>query len=346
MSATRSERSSPAGAEPGPPASGLRVAIVGCGRMGRERATAATALGARVVALCDPDPARVSGLASRFPGALVRDDAVDLDWLSVDAIFVCTPPFARGLVEAAALAAGVPVFVEKPVGVTACQLEPALAALRRHRVVTAVGYHNRYRPSVDHARSLLASRKAIGASCHWICMPYRVPWWNHLELSGGGLNEMATHLVDLGRYLLGDIDVVHAWADAGDGGGPAPSFMATLRWADGLLGTMLYSCRAHDQDIGLTVHTEVGPIRLVGWDFDLHLPDGIVRGNVGGERSAIYAPEVAAFFEAIRRRDPAAVRTDLEDGVRTQRVVDALARSARLGGVAQAVGAGDGSRAA
>lgn len=324
----------------------LRVAVVGCGRMGRERAAAAVAQGARVVAIYDPAPARVSALASAHPGALTGADALTLDWDAVDAVFVCTPPFARGPVEAAAIQAGVAVFVEKPVRVTAGQLDAVVGALRRRRVVTAVGYHNRYRPSVDHARSLLPGRKTVGATCHWVCAPYAVPWWSHVELSGGALNEMATHVIDLARYLLGEIALVQAWGDGDGAGAPSHSFAATWRWADGQLGTLLYSCRAEDKDIGLTVHTSNGPIRLAGWDLDLQLPDGVVPGRVGTERGAIYAVEVAAFFEAIRRRDPARVRVDLDEGLRTQEVVEALAASAAAGGLAQAVGGRQGSRAA
>src|SRR5262245_8433622 len=107
----------------------MKICIVGCGRMGGERAQAAKQLGEEVVAVCDVEPERARKLAQRFEGCIAFDDISKLDWSKVDAILICTPPVARGPVEHQAVQAGVPFFVEKPIGRSANQVRYVLDAM-------------------------------------------------------------------------------------------------------------------------------------------------------------------------------------------------------------------------
>ena len=45
----------------------------------------------------------------------------------------------------------------------------------------------------------------LGAAGNWVNASYAVPWWGRRELSGGPVNEQATHLVDLARHLVGEV---------------------------------------------------------------------------------------------------------------------------------------------
>src|SRR3954462_1432954 len=136
-------------------ADSLRIAIVGCGRMGLQHARSAAALGHRIVVACDVDGARASALAAAYPGCAGLTDTGAIRWEEIDAGFVCTPPFARGPVELFAARAGVPLFLEKPIGLSAAQLLSAANAFRESGAITSVGYMNRYRPSVRKAKKLL-----------------------------------------------------------------------------------------------------------------------------------------------------------------------------------------------
>src|SRR6266540_6434252 len=143
----------------------MRVGIVGAGRMGRERGRAATSLGARVIAVCDTDSERVTELASGLRARALTEPS-QMDWHSLDAVFVCTPPASRGPTELAAIRAGVPLFVEKPVAVCAEQSLPLLQAIRANPVLNAAGYMNRYRESVVRARRLLANATPLAVAFH------------------------------------------------------------------------------------------------------------------------------------------------------------------------------------
>ena len=211
-----------------------RVAIVGAGRMGRIRALAARELGASVVSISDPLADRARALASEV-GATVTDQP---DLGELDALFLCTPPADRGL-AVAAVEAGVRLLVEKPLALSAEDAAPLIAALARRPIPTAVGYMNRYRPSVERARTAV-SGQLMGIVGRWVCGRYGVPWWGDPARSGGPFNEQLTHLVDLCRYLGGEIREVQAMTE---GSGTAA---LTLRLDNGAPCALCYSCTCCD----------------------------------------------------------------------------------------------------
>lgn len=307
----------------------LRIAVIGCGRMGAQHAQTAARLGHRIAVACDLDGARASALASRFDRCQVLTDAAAVPWSALDAGFVCTPPCARGPAELAAALRGIPLFMEKPVGVSAEQCRPALAAFRARGTITSIGYMNRYRASVQRARRLLAGEAALGFVGHWVGAPYRVPWWADPALSGGQLNEQCTHLVDLARYLVGEIVEVSAWAQPmpeRPGANAAVSVM--LRFEMGALGTILCGCLADEKQIGCRVFTRRGQLILDGWDFKLAATSGTTPGAENCSTD-VFGEEAAAFLSAVQSGDRKGIHSDLADALKTQRVVDAAAAALR-----------------
>ena len=193
---------------------GLRVGVVGAGRMGCVRADACASLGARIEFVFDVDHRSARNLAARHGGCRWLEKSDEIDWNRIDAVFVCTPPCTRGPVELQAIQHGVAVFVEKPIGVTAEQLVPVLDAVASTNVQTAVGYMNRCRASVQNLRKELRQETILGMLSYWACGAYHVPWWADDAQSGGPLNEQLTHVIDLARYLVGDIVSVQAITDS------------------------------------------------------------------------------------------------------------------------------------
>lgn len=301
----------------------LRVAIVGCGRMGLIHARSVARLGHRVAVACDVDLARAAALAQSYPGCEIAADASQLAYRDLDAAFICTPPFARGNAELLAAQAGVPIFLEKPIGLSAQQLLPALTATRATGTLTSVGYMNRYRASVLRARRLLADETVLGFCAHWVGAAYRVPWWGDPALSGGQLNEQCTHLIDLARHLVGEVTEVNAFAQpAAEGLGDSAASIL-LRFRSGVLGTVFCGSLAKEKQIGLRVFTPRGELVLEGWDFKWS-PSTAFGELVEPEPAQdVFAEECAAFLEGVRSGDASGVRCDLADALKTQRVVDA-----------------------
>jgi myo-inositol 2-dehydrogenase / D-chiro-inositol 1-dehydrogenase len=309
-----------------PSISDLLVAVVGCGRMGRERAAAARSLGARVAVVADVDGDRARALAADCDGARWSQRSADVLGERVDAIFVCVPPGARAGIDVAVAEAGVPMLLEKPVGTTADAAQRLAATLRRSRTPHVVGYTNRHRPAVRRLRAAMLGEEPLGVSAYWVGGRYAVPWWMDPALSGGPLNDQATHLVDIARYVVGEIAAVEATVRGVTGG--RTTMAATLHFSSGVPGTVLYSHDAQVKQIAFAILTRRRRYALEGWTF-VEVDDGGSRrpdDEVNG-----FLVETGAFLSAVRGGTPPPGAT-VDDALRTQSVVDALRSAIDRGG--------------
>lgn len=305
----------------------LNVAILGCGRMGRERARCVTALGAAITAVYDPDAERASALAAQFGGMPVTSES-EIPWHSLGAVFFCTPPQCRDAQALAAIAAGVAFLAEKPVGLSHPAAARVASALQRAPVVNAIGYMNRCRSSVRHTRAVLARTRLLGLAGFWVCRQYTVPWWLDAAASGGPLNEQATHLFDLCRVFGGEIASVQAVsANAALGAAESLGCASTVQFQSGSIGTVFYSCESSGKAIGLHLFTDCGSIELAGWDFRMasNTIDGILPETAAEED--IFLIETERFLSAVRTGRPEDVACDWIDAMHTQGAVDAARAS-------------------
>lgn len=308
----------------------LRIAVVGCGRMGRLRALASASFGADVALALDCSREAAVEVANCYPGCRAADRMEEIDWTELDAIFVCTPPAARGPVELQAVRNGIALFVEKPIGLSAIAVEPLRRAVVASRSISAVGYMNRYRESVRTARARLSGEKILGANGHWINGMYGVPWWTDRGISGGSLNEQATHLVDLARFLIGEVESVQATAvSCPDRSQLIGTAAITLRCEGDLPCSLIYSCRASYKSIGFQVFTDLGSISLMGWSLDLQNESGSPFMEPSADRSQIFYEETGQFLAAVRTAAPDLILCDFEDAFRTQLVMDAIETAIR-----------------
>jgi len=299
----------------------LRVAIVGAGRMGRERARASATLGATVSIVCDAARERAAALAANH-GAAAISRLSESDFRSVDAVFICTPPSIRKQAILPAIADGKPVFVEKPLALNMEQAMYLIEALQQRPVINAVGYMNRYRNSVAAARREVQFSAPIGIVFHWFARRYSVPWWLHREESGGPVNEQCTHYIDLCRYLIGEVAEVQALGrylpdvPAAEG-----SIAIGLRFKNGLIGSGFYSCEASQKQMGLELFFPNRSVQLSGWNLRLdELPP-----------EDVFVKETAAFFRAVETSDPSPILSDFASATSTQAVIDAICRATSSG---------------
>lgn len=315
-------------------AEGLRVAVVGCGRMGRVRAQAVKASGSTPAVFCDIDIERARRLASLVePTGIVLDDWRGIDFAAVDALVVCTPPSARGPLERTAVEAGLPIFVEKPIGLSSQQCAPVLQALEARPGVTAVGYMNRYRRSVADAIERLGTRQIVGIAAYWAAAPYATPWWEHPDLSGGPLNDYATHLIDLARYVAGNIESVQAVSLVAHPDESEETAVIGMRFERDAVGSIIYSSAATAKTVAFDIIHDQGALRLVGWDLQLGPETGAEAAVSTPDRDAVFLEETRAFLGAVRARSPVGIRSDFRDAFRTQQVVDTVRRALATGNV-------------
>lgn len=191
------------------------MGFIGAGAVAERHArTLASFPDVRILGVTDVSAERAAALAS-ITGAQVHADVEALLATGVDAIYVCVPPFAHGTVEEQVIAAGVPLFVEKPVARDLETAERVAAAVARQGLITATGYHWRYLEGTQLAAELLAAAPAQLASAAWLDKVPPPAWWGRRALSGGQTIEQTTHVLDVLVHLLGDVERVYAAGSRG-----------------------------------------------------------------------------------------------------------------------------------
>jgi D-galactose 1-dehydrogenase len=141
----------------------LRIAIVGYGKIARDRHVPAISAteGAVLSAIADPNTS-LSGV----PHAATLEELLR-NGPPVDAVALCTPPQVRRDLAAMALAAGKHVLLEKPPGATLSEIGPLLSAAAAAQRTLFATWHSRFAPAVEPTRLLLASRRIKAVRITW-----------------------------------------------------------------------------------------------------------------------------------------------------------------------------------
>lgn len=126
-----------------------RVALIGCGAWGENLLRV---LGesprAAVVAVADPRADRRALAASRAPHAAIVEDLDDAIAAGVDAVLIATPASSHAGLALRAIEAGVDLFVEKPLALSALDAERCAIEARARGLVGMVGHLLLYHPTI------------------------------------------------------------------------------------------------------------------------------------------------------------------------------------------------------
>jgi predicted dehydrogenase len=201
-----------------------RAALVGCGDVSAVHFEALRLLsGVELVAICDTDPDVLESVSQQLGVPGFATVAEMLAVAKPDVLHITTPHDAHIDYAIEALAAGVSVLVEKPVGneiAAAQRLVDFVAELQASAAANSIApkigvcYQNRYNVSSVELKRLLTSGslgQVIGAysTVAWTrTREYYTgkPWRGQLVRSGGGLlMNQAIHTLDLIQWLVGDV---------------------------------------------------------------------------------------------------------------------------------------------
>jgi predicted dehydrogenase len=190
----------------------MNVGIIGFGLMGQQRARSLAQLpGHRLVEVFDPNQERAWEAASKFEAPLARSWKAMLHKDMIEGVIVAVPHFETREIVIAALRAGKHVFSEKPLGRTTQECEEILNANSKG-IRLGVGFNYRYYPAIQQAKEMLDAG-VLGKLTHIRCVMghggrpgYEREWKTSKQLCGGGaLLDPGIHLVDLVRFLAGEI---------------------------------------------------------------------------------------------------------------------------------------------
>src|SRR3954449_392378 len=172
----------------------------------------------RMVAICGRDESGVKEAAETLGWEGYETDYHALvQRPDIQLVDVSTPGDTHKDVVLAALAAGKHVICEKPLANNLAEAREMLEAARNAGTVAVVNYNYRRVPAVQFAKKLVDDG-AIGEIRHWRAVylqdwildpEFPLVWRLKKELAGSGaLGDIAAHIVDLSRFLVGEITTV------------------------------------------------------------------------------------------------------------------------------------------
>jgi len=262
----------------------LGVGIIGCGAIGRKRASALS--GQPLVACADADMEAAEALSRAIPGAHAeRSWEQLLTRPDIGIVIVATTNDALAPIAAAALRAGKHVLVEKPGGRTREDVEGLMAAAAEAGRFVRVGFNHRYHPALRQARALVDAG-AIGRLMmlrgrygHGGRLGYEREWRADPARAGGGeLIDQGVHLIDLARWFLGEFPTVDGFAATYFWRMPVDdNAFLTLRTASREAAFLHVSCTEWKNLFSLEIYGRDGKIAIDG-----------LGGSYGVERISLY----------------------------------------------------------
>ncbi|MBR2908001.1 MAG: Gfo/Idh/MocA family oxidoreductase [Clostridia bacterium] len=339
----------------------IRVGIIGTGgiAMGRHIRELLACEDAEIIALCDIDPNRL-GKAREKTGVLPEKCYEDYRKLiadpDVDAVEICTPNYLHAEMAIAALRAGKPTNLEKPIAMSYDEAKAIVEAEKTSGTLGMTCFTYRFMPAVRYAKHLVDEGllgDVIGLNVAYLKNSAfwegrRLEWrFEKSKAASGVIGDLGVHLIDLAQLLAGQIKEVCASRGIVvnerkrlDSEELAPvetedrcSFIA--HFENGAEGSFhITRCAiGHKNTIRYDVYGTKGSI-----SFDLNDPKILTICTGEGDPKdyktrtetvpqEYYLTQEQAFVRAVAGvRD--ALYPTLSDGAEGQRVVDAILRSA------------------
>jgi len=315
----------------------LQIGIVGTGWFGRMHAEKLAAMeGVQIAAFTGTSQEKADAAARPFAGAQGYSSIHRmLEAHKLEAVYICVPPFAHGEIELALADRGIPFLVEKPLGVDSETPARVLEAVESKGLITSAGYHFRYMEGTDRAIELLQDQQVGMALGYWMGGMPGVSWWRQMSGSGGQFVEQTTHIVDLLRYLLGEVGEVYGaygnriMAGVEENVTVPDVGTVTLKLASGAVATISNTCAIPAGDrSGLHIYTNKGVLEL-GHNGLVYIEAG--RRTEFLNRSNPYEAENEAFLHAVRTGDASRIRSTYADACKTHQITIAANQSAQLG---------------
>lgn len=274
----------------------VRWGIVGCGAVTEVKSGPAFSKvpDSSLVAVMRRDGEKARDYAQRHGVPRWYDDAAALIAdPDVDAIYVATPPSSHREYALMAIAAGKPVYVEKPMAIDHDECLDIIAAGEAAGVPVFVAYYRRTLPRFRTIARLLGDG-AIGTPRianvllhHPLEDRYRdpgnLPWTVRPEISGGGIFvDIGCHTLDILDFLLGPIaDARGMTTNQAKAYAAEDTVAMAFRFESGVLGTGLWNFAADRREDRVEVIGDRG--RLVFATFG----DGPILLDAGDRREEI-----------------------------------------------------------
>lgn len=217
----------------------LRLGVIGHGRHASAKLHPAILLtGANINCVLTRSLSSACTAAESL-GAQHYYDVIDnmLESESLDAVFICIDPEDQAALTIRCLQAGVAVFVEKPLGMTADEARQVHSASQKYNVPVMVGFMKRFAPAYQRLTDIIADRTQFGRILTIDASFAFAPWTPDVR-ADTFLQLGAIHMVDFLRATFGDVTVVTGYSNSSQSD---IGLAYTLRFSDGSAASVTLS---------------------------------------------------------------------------------------------------------
>lgn len=329
-----------------------RIGIIGAGAIARTHADRIKKMpGIELAGYYDIFPEAAQRAVEQYGGQVY--DALDALLGDVDFVDICTTANAHREPVLAALEAGVPAIVEKPLARHLADCYAIVEAQARTGTPLFVAQVVRFFPQFAAAKAAL-ERGDIGApgvirtvrggsppgGGGWGSAGSARSYYNDFDKSGGVILDVAIHDIDYHRWCFGEVERVFARGLMFAGKNPKDHALITLRFANGAIGHIEGSW-AYPPGLWRTRIEIAGTDGIVEWDsLDQQPVEWRVQPDPesapsSGAASPLadaddpYYREIAHFIDAVERGVTPSVTA--QDGLMAVKICLAAIESERRG---------------
>ena len=195
----------------------LKIGFIGCGGIARAHIRRLLKMDdVKPVAFTDINLSRAKNFAENFKGNPYTDYNKMIKNEDLDIVFICLPPFAHKDEVMVVAENNINIYIEKPIALNMDLARKMEKAVEKHGVKSQVGYQQRFSAGAERAKKLIENGEVgdigLATGKYW-CRFLRKDWWIDVNKSGGQIVEQSTHLYDLLRWLIGDVEKVYCELD-------------------------------------------------------------------------------------------------------------------------------------
>lgn len=259
----------------------IGIGLIGTGYMGKAHAVALKSVGAvfdtplRPVCemICSTTPEVAARKAEEFGFNTSTGRWQDLVANpKVEAIVIASPPTTHRLIALAAIAAGKPVFCEKPLGASLDDAHAMTAAAAAAHVPNMVGFNYVRTPAMQLAREMILGGE-IGDIVHvraehnedFLADPQTPASWRTRDACAGNLGDLAPHIVNAILRLAGPVERVVADVQTVHTTRPGPEGREPVANDD----QVNFLCRFESGVMGSITISRVATGRKMSYAFDI-----------------------------------------------------------------------------
>lgn len=326
----------------------IKVGIIGAGRMGNLHLKHLQSIKeVEITSICDVNIENAESLA-KLVGAKVYEDYRKMYKKgNMDAVFICTPAFIRSEQEILAAQRGIHLFIEKPPARTMKKGKEIIRVIEKTGVICSVGFPWRYLDTVDKLQEVLKRKKVALIYAQWLHTIPPVAWVRSKEKGGGQIVDQSIHMVDLMRYVVGEVDRVYAQGTKGlfkeiDDFTADDASALTLTFKNGTVANLsstysLFAAEGHGPKMNFVskrvrIEFDCNNMRIIstrakaGFDRNAHTmhlkPKSSSSLKIQKVKTNIdpYYIEDKMFIDAIKSGDRSKIKSPYQDALRTLQV--------------------------